>query len=216
LKEAILKKWLLVISYAITILIILLNKEQLVTWIQQKDSTNILAMLIIAILLALFPVVPYGLVAGAIGAKVGFLIGGVINIVASTCAAILMFVVFRYAFAGAARRMIKKNQRIDRFTQLFEANAFGAVLLARLIPIIPAQLVNIYSAISRINFITFTIATMLGKIPVMVTFAIVGDQLFTNKGIAFITITIYAVFLLLIYLSFRVWRRYKYAELDKE
>lgn len=199
------KKWLPVIVYAIAIMLILLNREQLITWIQRRDSTNILAISIIATLFALFPVVPYGLFAGALGAKLGFFAGGVINILASTCAALIMFLIFRYTFSGSARRIITRNQTVERFTKMFEANAFLAVLFARLIPIIPAQVVNIYSAISRIKFITFTLATVLGKIPIMMTFALLGDQLFADTTNAVITIALYSGFLLLVYVTYRVW-----------
>nr|WP_276562782.1 VTT domain-containing protein [Paenibacillus anseongense] len=159
--------------------------------------------MIIATLFALFPVVPYGLFAGALGAKFGFFTGGIINILASTCAALIMFLIFRYSFSGPARRMIARYQRVEHFTKMFEANAFLAVLFARLIPIIPAQVVNIYSAISRIKFITFTLATVLGKIPLMMTFALLGDQLFENTTNVVITIVLYSGFLLLVYVTYR-------------
>ncbi|MGG1552335.1 TVP38/TMEM64 family protein [Paenibacillus ferrarius] len=197
------KKWLPVIIYVIVIMLIFLNKEQLIIWIQRRDSTNIMAIMIIATLFALFPVVPYGLFAGALGAKFGFFTGGIINILASTCAALIMFLIFRYSFSGPARRMIARYQRVEHFTKMFEANAFLAVLFARLIPIIPAQVVNIYSAISRIKFITFTLATVLGKIPLMMTFALLGDQLFENTTNVVITIVLYSGFLLLVYVTYR-------------
>ncbi|SFE02865.1 Uncharacterized membrane protein YdjX, TVP38/TMEM64 family, SNARE-associated domain [Paenibacillus catalpae] len=196
------KKWLPVIIYVIVIMLILMNKEQFITWIQRRDSTNIMVILIIATLFALFPVVPYGLVAGALGAKFGFFTGGVINILASSCAAFIMFLIFRYTFSGPARRIIVRYKRVERFTKMFEANAFLAVLFARLIPIIPAQVVNIYSAISRIKFITFTLATVLGKIPIMMTFALLGDQFFTNTTNSVITVALYLGFLLLVYVIY--------------
>ncbi|WP_127529341.1 TVP38/TMEM64 family protein [Paenibacillus kobensis] len=201
------KKWLPIIIYGIAILFILMNKEQLMNWIQLRDSTNIVVIFLIATFLALFPVVPYGLIAGALGAKFGYLTGGVINILASTCAALIMFIIFRNALFGSARRVITRNHKVDRFTTMFEANAFWAVLFARLIPIIPAQVVNIYSAISQIKFITFTLATVLGKVPTMMTFTLLGDQLHTNTTNAIYTIIIYSLFLLLVYCINRVLRK---------
>ncbi|MBD3919108.1 TVP38/TMEM64 family protein [Paenibacillus sp. PR3] len=203
------KKWLLSISYTLTVLFLLLNKEHLLEWIQQKESANIFLIQIIAILLALIPIAPFGLIAGVIGAKLGFVVGGVINIVASTSAALIMFVVVRYTFSSSVRSIISRYKSIDHLTKLFETNPFLTVFFARVIPIIPAPLVNMYSAITRIPFFTFFLATVVGKLPIMITFALLGEQLFTNTKNAIITIALYSAFLLLIYLSFRIWSKKK-------
>lgn len=196
------KKSVLVASYIIFIVLAFINKDYILTWIQQKETTNIVSMLAAATLLAIFPAVPYGVIAVIIGAKFGILAGGFINVTASTIAAFIMFVIVRYAFFEAARGMISRYRKIDRFTQAFEASPFLAVLFARLIPIIPAPAVNVYSGISRIPMAAFLMATVLGKIPVMLVFAFVGDQLFSSVNNVIVAAAVYIVFLIVVFVIY--------------
>jgi uncharacterized membrane protein YdjX (TVP38/TMEM64 family) len=65
---------------------------------------------------------------------------------------------------------------MNRFVVIMERNAFLAVVVARLLPFVPAPAVNAASAISRMSFGSFIMATLIGKIPVMIVFAIMGSQ----------------------------------------
>ncbi|WP_164826773.1 TVP38/TMEM64 family protein, partial [Paenibacillus alginolyticus] len=160
-------------------------------------------------LLALIPVVPYGVVAGIIGAKYGPFIGGILNVLSSTVAAALLFLLVRVVFQEQGIRFLAKFKRIDQFTTLMERNAFFAVLLARLIPFVPAAFVNVYTAISRMRFSPFVAATLLGKIPVMFVFAFIGDQLLSDLSNVLWISLIYMGFLLLVSLVYRWLRKRK-------
>jgi uncharacterized membrane protein YdjX (TVP38/TMEM64 family) len=100
-------------------------------------------------------------------------------------------------------RLLAKFKRVDQFTALMERNArFFAVLIARLIPFVPAAFVNVYTAISRMRFGTFMAATLIGKIPVMFVLAIIGDQLLSDVGNVLWTSLIYVVFLFAVFLVY--------------
>lgn len=203
------KKWVLVFMYMSCIVLAFLNKEYILTWIQEKESIDIVPLIVLATILALFPVIPYGVIAGIIGAKFGIVTGGLMNVIASTIGAYIMFVIVRYAFSDAARRYISRNRKVEFFTKTFKANPFLAVLFARLIPIIPAPAVNIYSGITHIPSIAFIIATIVGKIPVMLVFAFVGDQLFSSLKNVVIVVTMYSFFLIFVYVIYRYWVKMK-------
>lgn len=88
-----------------------------------------------------------------------------------------------------------------------ERNAFLAVLTARLIPFVPAAAVNVYTAISRMRFGPFFAATLLGKIPVMFVFAVIGDQLLSDLRDVLWTSLIYVLFLSVVFLIYWFFRR---------
>ncbi|MCM3631622.1 VTT domain-containing protein [Paenibacillus glycanilyticus] len=201
------KKWLLILSYIFMIILIILYKEQILRWLQGDHADHLALLFSGAVLLALIPVIPYGLIAGIIGVKYGPVWGGFFNVLSSSLAAALQFIMVRFVFQEQGNRLLVKFKRIDHFTKLVEKNAFIAVLLARLLPFVPAALVNVYSAISRMRFSTFVAATLIGKIPVMFVFAFVGDQLFTNLGNVIWTVLIYMFFLIIVYLLYRVRKR---------
>ncbi|WP_197479949.1 TVP38/TMEM64 family protein [Paenibacillus swuensis] len=199
-------KKLLILSYFILIVAAIAYREPIVTWLSQEEEVQLLPITLLAILLGLVPVIPFGVIAAVIGAKFGFLAGGLLNVFASTAAAVIMFAIVRYVMANAARSRISRSAKLSELTAKFETRPFLPLLFARLIPILPAQAINTYAAISRMSFLTFLTATVIGKVPVMITFAIVGDQLFSNWRNAVIVLTVYVVFLLMVWFIYRRWR----------
>ncbi|NGQ95929.1 TVP38/TMEM64 family protein [Brevibacillus sp. SYP-B805] len=201
------RKWALLVAYVIVTILAILYKEPLLAWLQRGETSQIPVMMLLAVFLALFPVVPYGVVAGAMGSKYGPLIGGLINVTGSAVASILVFFLVRYVFAEQGRAYLSRYRRLDQFTRLFERHPFFSVLIGRLIPIIPAVALNLYSAFSRIRAFPYIMATILGKIPVMIVFAIIGEKLFVDRGSLPVVIVIYLLFLALVFYVYREWTR---------
>ncbi|XEC95175.1 TVP38/TMEM64 family protein [Paenibacillus tarimensis] len=179
--------------------------EAILAWLQ--TSGNVLLVTGAAVVMALFPVIPYPVVGGVIGAAWGPVSGGIVTWTGSTAASLLMFLFFRYGYQTWGIRLLHERKGIGRATELFEQNAFLAILFARLIPIIPSIVVNIYSAVSRVPFTTYAIASALGKIPAMLLFALVGDNMMTAPENIVLTIGTYALFLLVTLLGYSRWKR---------
>jgi uncharacterized membrane protein YdjX (TVP38/TMEM64 family) len=108
---------------------------------------------------------------------------------------------------------LHRYSRIGRLTELFERNAFLTILFARLIPFIPSIAINIYSAISRVSFTSYAIASSLGKMPAMLLFVTVGDNLISNPKNMLAAIGIYGLFLTLSLFAYRLWRGMQPAKL---
>jgi hypothetical protein len=62
------KKWFLFLGYVIGVIIIL-NKDPILRLLDEGSTNNFMLLFGAAVLLALIPVAPYGVVAGNIGAK---------------------------------------------------------------------------------------------------------------------------------------------------
>ncbi len=176
------------------------------SWLTNEDMFLLPYMFPLAVFLGLFPVIPYGLFAGMMGAKFGPLWGAFINWTGSFGSAFLMFLYIRYGYQEAGRNLLARFRQVDRFTAAFERNAFISVLFARLIPIVPSPVINIYSAISIIPALSFALATAIGKIPTMLMFSLVGNQLFTDFYRTLTTLVIYACFVGFAYLLYRWWQ----------
>ncbi|MFC0212758.1 TVP38/TMEM64 family protein [Paenibacillus chartarius] len=201
-------KWLIALVYIGGLAIVLSERDALGEWLTSRDDAGDAVLLFLAAAaLALFPVIPFGIVAGVLGAKFGVVTGSIMNIGASVIAAYIMFVFARLSLTDVAERVAMRYRYAERMQQLMKANPFFAVLFARLIPIIPAPVVNVYSGVSGITTAAYVTATVLGKIPVMLVFAIVGDQLAASAGSAALTIIIYGAFLLAVYGAYRLWLR---------
>ncbi|MFD2673281.1 TVP38/TMEM64 family protein [Marinicrinis sediminis] len=186
-------------------------REPLMDWLQEDRLTDIPIILLVGILFGLVPVVPYGVFAGAVGVKYGFWIGGLLSVVSSTLAGMIMFMVVLMTLSRPSQQKpIQWNSRKwQAFTQLVDQHAFMAILVFRLIPFIPAQLIHIFAAYRNISWVVFLLATFLGKIPVMLVFAFVGEKLTSSLSSALLAIVIYLGFLILVYGLYRMYIMYK-------
>ncbi|MDQ1910470.1 VTT domain-containing protein [Paenibacillus sp. GD4] len=196
-----------VLFYGALLSLAYIQQDPILQWLHNGERGEWPLALALATFLAFVPVVPFGVVGGIMGAKYGPLLGGFINTASSTAAAVLMFLFVRYAFREQGRVYLSRFKQLERFTVLFERNPFMSILFARLIPFIPAAAVNIYSAISRTPLITFFTATLMGKVPVMLVFALVGDQMFTSAARTLTVVLIYGAFLAVVYGGYRLWHK---------
>lgn len=167
--------------------------SDILQWLQSAD--NLVLVTLMATVMALFPVIPYPVVGGVIGAALGPMAGGVVTWAGSAMASILIFAWVRYGYAEWGSRLLHGQHRLGRVTAMFERNAFLAILFSRLIPVIPSIFINVYAALSTMSFLSYSVASSLGKIPAMLLFVLVGDNLMTNPSNIILTVGIYAVFL---------------------
>ncbi|MFD2169378.1 TVP38/TMEM64 family protein [Tumebacillus lipolyticus] len=202
MNRSIAKKLIALCGYLLLILL-LVWKQDILLDAMDKGADMPWLVFGLAILFALVPVFPYGLIGAVTGAIYGPVVGGLIVWSASTTAALIMFFFARRLFAEQMSGYLQRHQQIERLTKLFERNSFLAILFARLIPIIPAAVVNIYSGLVRTPLWIFLTATALGKLPTMIVFATVGDQALTSWRNLLVVVAIYAIFLALVYLIYR-------------
>jgi uncharacterized membrane protein YdjX (TVP38/TMEM64 family) len=204
------KKWLiLLIIYPVIIYVFYQHREAILTWINEGDLTYLPMMFLLSAVISVFPVIPFVVFAGLMGAVYGVFWGAAINWFGSVAAAALYFILARYSFASYLRTYIKRYRKLDRFTDLVERNAFVAVLFARTLHIVPPPVTNIYSGISTMPITTYLLATGLGQIPGMLVYAFLGVHLFSSLHDALVGISIYIVFLLFVVTVYWLWSKRK-------
>ncbi|WP_127507613.1 TVP38/TMEM64 family protein [Paenibacillus humicus] len=206
------KKGAVLLLYGTGIVLIIAYKELILSWLTNGDTERLPWMIGIAILLAAAPIVPFGIVAGIMGAQYGPIWGTLINVASSTVAGALQFLAVRVLFQEWGRHFVMKFERMDRFMLVLERNAFLAVLTARLLPFVPAPAINAAAAISQMSFGSFFLATLIGKIPVMVMFSVMGGQLFFSLSHVAWTLCMYALFLIVIYACYRWYHMTRFSQ----
>jgi uncharacterized membrane protein YdjX (TVP38/TMEM64 family) len=203
------KKWFIVVVYLIVVTIAFLNKEFLMKWIEDSDPSYLPLMFVLSTFFATVPVVPFTLFAGIMGAKYGILMGLLINWTGGLSASVIYFLLARYMFSNFFKKYIKQYRGINKFNSMIEKNAFFAIFFARMVPIIPPPVINVYSGLTKISFLTYFSASAIGKIPPMFIYAFAGDQIFLSFQNFLFGITTYILFLLIIFLTYRTWSRSK-------
>lgn len=205
------RKWWILIGYIIILIIGLLNKDFILSWIQKSEPANLPIMFFLSAFIASIPIIPFTLFAGLMGAKYGVMVGSLINWFGGVSAGVIYFILSRYFLRDFFSNYLKRLNGIQRFQTMLEKNAFMAILIGRMIAI-PPPVINIYSGVSNIPFGTYLMATAIGKLPPMIIIAYSGDQIFSSLLNFSLGIIFYLIFLLFILLIYRVWfiRRSKF------
>lgn len=194
------KKWLLPALYLSGLAFAFLYRHPLLGWMENSGPAAAFAA---ATALALFPVVPYKAVIALFGYVYGPLAGAVICWTATTAASALMYGAVRIGFRDQARAYLASVPSLDRFTSALEKRPFAAVVVGRLLPVIPQAAVNVYAAAAGFPFWSFMAATGIGKIPGISLFAFLGGSALSEPWQAVTAVLLYAAVLGAAYLSLK-------------
>jgi uncharacterized membrane protein YdjX (TVP38/TMEM64 family) len=198
------KKWQTGFIYIVMLFIFFIYRNEVLQWMQH-GSAPIYLIFLIAMGFILIPVIPYKVIIGLLGFIYGPFIGALISWSAASVASVLIFLLARYLFQQQARAFLMKFERLEKLHEKLERHPFMTILFARLMPFIPQAVVNIYPAILSIRLLPFATASAIGKIPAMLLFAFIGSSFTSDSYSLYISIGVYALFLLITYLIYRVW-----------
>ena len=152
--------------------------EQLLSTLTYTDEPfSIVLQFSIMVLVSLFPFAPIPLLAAIIGANHSFFTGLLINFGGTIVGSIILYLLSKNYLSTLANKMLLKHHRLERFLSLIQTNGFIAVLIGRLIPILPSACISLIAGISGVTFLAFTIATFFGKFPIILAFSLAGNQL---------------------------------------
>lgn len=166
----------LLISLSIVIFLYpkLQHPADLQAFVAQWGLLSIFVDLAIIMILALFPVIPFVLIAGINTLLYGWLGGFILSLTGSLLGATLAFWLARTLGQAWAQPKVKK---LGKWGTLLRGNSFTVVFFSRLIPVLPSAAVNYAAGLSLMTFPSFFLATLLGKIPMIVWESWVGHDL---------------------------------------
>lgn len=200
-------KWIMAIAVWVFIGWIAYSyKAEFVAWIHTGSVPAIVASISFIVLLVFVPVTPFIVIAALNGAVFGPWLGTFINWSGGMIGSVLMFLLSRYVFQDWAQNKIRQYPQADRIKHIVENNAFLAILLVRLIPVVPSQAVNLLTGVGNIRLMTFFIASGLGKLPAMLIYSVVGNQFANNRWVSIGTVVVYMIFISLA----GIWIQRKY------
>ncbi|CAM2813111.1 VTT domain-containing protein [Paenibacillus sediminis] len=200
------KKILFVLLYLIVFITAIMYRDHIFIWLKHNDSFFI--VIVLAVLLALFPIVPYKIVIAALGYTFGAVWGGFICWMAATVASVVMYAGASYVFREQGRRYLSKIKTLDTFTAYIEKRPFETIVLVRIIPIVPALAVNVYAGVAAIPFWTYTLASGIGKIPGIAVYALMGETLKHKPLSALIIWLIYLLFVIVVLYAYKLLARH--------
>jgi uncharacterized membrane protein YdjX (TVP38/TMEM64 family) len=207
------KKIISILIFIIIVTIGYLKKDVFVEWIHQGGMFAVLIGMLLTTIDVFFPVIPFPILAGIIGAVFGALQGTGITLVGSMVGTLLMFFMARYGFKDWAQEKLRSYPKAKEYETYFENNAFVSILLVRIIPILPAPVVNVLCGISNVRWGIFLLASFLGKAPSFFIYAFAGSQFQKSK---WLSIGIYVVYALIAGLFANFYMKKKQNQLKGE
>jgi uncharacterized membrane protein YdjX (TVP38/TMEM64 family) len=105
----------------------------------------------------------------------GWLLGGVVTVVAATLGAVVIFLAARTSLGDTLAA--RAGPWMSRFREGFQRDAFNYMLFLRLVPVFPFWLVNIAPAVAGVPLGTYALTTLIGIIPGTFAFAVLGSGL---------------------------------------
>ena len=175
-------------------------------WLQYDTWWASIICFFLLALLAFVPATPIPLVAGIIGTSYPFPVALCISLGGTVLGSILMFFLCRTAFQKIALKQVQRWQRLDGFFKLLERNDFVAVLIGRLVPIMPSAAINAIAGVANVRFHAFLLATTLGKLPTIMAFTLAGSQFAENQYITGLMIGFYVLFVA--FLGFKIRKKW--------
>ncbi|MDQ0088270.1 putative membrane protein YdjX (TVP38/TMEM64 family) [Paenibacillus anaericanus] len=199
------KRWIAIAIYFITFTLAFTYKEDLAALI--NDQPSIWSLFALSILFALVPIMPYRIVIAAAGYITGTWTGGMITLIGSTIAGALFYWGSAYGFREPALRWIGSLKTLERVTQFINKRPFAAIIVCRLIPVLPQTAVNIYAGVAGIPFMTYLLASIIGKFPSIFLYAYLGNSILSEPITALGVTAVYLLFLAIVLWIYKRVRR---------
>ncbi|WHY88329.1 TVP38/TMEM64 family protein [Neobacillus novalis] len=188
------------ISVTIVLLIIAIGffqKDELIVLIKQGGSLSILLSMLLVAICVFFPIIPFPILAGIIGAVFGTAQGAAISLAGAMAGTMGFFFLSRYGFRDFAQAKLLKYPKVQEYEGFLNRHSFLAILTCRLIPVIPAPVVNLICGLSNVRWLTFFTASTIGKIPNILILSFAGAAFSSNKMFSF---GLYGLYLFTIFL----------------
>jgi uncharacterized membrane protein YdjX (TVP38/TMEM64 family) len=169
----------------IVITIAILQRDDLLTLIKEGGILSIFISMLFVAICVFFPVIPFPVLAGVIGGVFGTTQGGIVSLTGAMAGTMGFFLLSRYGFRDYAQSKLMNYPKVQDYENFLNRNSFVAILTCRLVPIIPAPVVNIICGLSNVNWLIFFTASTIGKIPNILILSYAGASYSSNKLFSF-------------------------------
>lgn len=181
--------------------------ENIVKLIPQNSPAAILVILLLFALKSVTVFVYSGLLYAASGILFSLPQAVIANVIGTVVMASIPFLVGRKAGSARLRSIEEKDPRLDAFCRIKKQKPFFVCLLVRLIGIFPSDIVGIYFGASGMKYRTYICGTVLGLLPMVVCFSVMGMSIDDVGSPEFIiSAAVETAFIIISFVSYFIWK----------
>ncbi|MEN6348966.1 MAG: TVP38/TMEM64 family protein [Syntrophomonas sp.] len=159
----------------------------------------------------MFSLIPSGSIIAVAGGMVfGMYLGALYTTIGAVLGATVAFYISRLLGRGVVEKLA--GGKVQQFDEAIEKGGFILILILRLIPIIPFNVISYGAGLTRIKFLDYIISTMIGIIPGVLVFTNLGDKALRVKSPEFILAV--GILALMVFVSIYLKRRFSLKDLQ--
>lgn len=177
------------------------NTDSVISIFEQYRSIALVISILISILISLAGILPSIFVTGANIIFFGPVCGFIISLMGETIGGYITFRLYRLGLKKKVESFRGKYKLLDEIVESSGRRACMLIMEGRIIPFIPSGFVTVAAALSSVEGLGFTLATLIGKIPSilvesLVSYDVINIQenyirlVFTVIGLILIMLTI--------------------------
>jgi len=178
------RKWMPLILLGLVVIVLIVGGffdfgtriAELRSWISSLGNAGPLVFIGIYII-AVVAALPGSALTVSAGILFGSVWGVVVVSIGSTIGASLAFLISRYVAREAAADWLAKSERFVKLDRMTEQHGWIIVLLTRLVPIFPFNLLNYGFGLTGVRFRTYVLWSWIGMLPGTIVYTVGGDAL---------------------------------------
>lgn len=147
--------------------------QQLIAWIQNLGPSGYIVYTVIYLLATLLVIPLTPLTIGA-GFAFGFSTALPLTLSAATIGAATAFLLSRCIARERFHAMVHRSNRLNAVEASITDKGWRIVLLLRISPVVPSHILNYLCGVTGISFVSYALATFIGKIPLVALFSYIG------------------------------------------
>lgn len=155
----------------------LFTLDKLLELIGEYRSLGPIVAIVLPFLEAFLPFLPLIVFVTVNVNAFGLLWGFIFSWIGSVLGACVVFLLVRRYGHTKLLQWLTKKRTIQRLTGWVEQRGFGPLFVILCFPFTPSAVVNVVAGLSKIKFITFTFAVMLGKLVMIFTLSYIGHDI---------------------------------------
>jgi uncharacterized membrane protein YdjX (TVP38/TMEM64 family) len=173
-----------------------INTDLLLVNIRELGTLGPLLVVGLMALAIVFNPLPSAPVALAAGAVYGHTLGTIYIVTGAEIGAICAFLIARTVGAGIIKKMFRGSFSLGRFSS--QNALMTAVFVSRLVPFLSFDLVSYAAGLTALKLWRFTLATLLGLVPISFVLAHMGSEIVDSSGLKLTVITLLTGLLIVI------------------
>ncbi|AKO92899.1 TVP38/TMEM64 family protein [Priestia filamentosa] len=176
------KKLLGFFGLMLSITVVLLEKDTLLDIIKEGTMRSIILSILFIAIVSHFPIIPFFLAVGIMGAIFGLLKGTLISLIGVIIGVLAVFFLTRYSFRDLISKKVKNSPTTRKYEDYFAKNAFTSILFfGGILPLLPSLFTSSLCGLSSVRWTVFFLASLVGQIPRVFVITTAGVYFPTNK-----------------------------------